>query len=156
MKFTLRGYRYSTSIPSLLRGGAIRYRPVISLTVIGPAGKETPYALVDTGSDDVVFPIDLAHRLGIDLSQAPQRQSQGVGSAGGVAVLFAPVILSLSDSVQTVRWRATVGFTSASLRFCLLGVAGGLEFFQTILDVPQRTLELHPHATLPATQDAAP
>jgi hypothetical protein len=155
LKFNLRGYRYSTSLPSL-RGGSIRYRPVISSTVIGPIGKETPYALVDTGSDDVVFPIDLAHRLGIDLSRAPQRKSQGVGSVGGVAVLFAPVILRLSDSVQTVRWRATVGFTSASLRFCLFGIGGGLEFFQTILDVPQNFLELHPNSTLPTTQDAVP
>ncbi|MCI0538969.1 MAG: retroviral-like aspartic protease family protein [Verrucomicrobiales bacterium] len=155
MKFNLRGYRSSTAIPSL-RGSSVRYRPVIPLTVIGPRGQEDPYALVDTGSDDVVFPMDLAHRLGVDLSQAPRRQSQGVGSAGGVPVLFAPVILCLSDSVQTVRWRATVGFTSASLRFCLFGIAGGLEFFQTILDVPQNILELHPNSLLPATQDAVP
>lgn len=155
MKFNLRSYRSPTAIPSLC-GAVIRYRPVISLTVVGPSGKEAPYALVDTGSDDVVFPMDLANRLGIDLTNAPQRQAQGVGSAGGVPVLFGPVILSLTDSVQTVRWRATVGFTSAPLRFCLFGIAGGLEYFQMLLDVPRNILELHPNLTLPATQDAVP
>jgi len=155
LRFPLRGFRSSTPIPSL-RGGLIRCKPVIPITIFGPRGQQARLALIDTGSDDVVFPIALANHLGIDLSQAPQRQSQGVGSAGGVPVLFAPVILSLSDSVQTVRWRATVGFTSASLRFCVFGIAGGLEFFQTLLDVPKNILELHPNSTLPATQDAVP
>jgi len=73
--------------------------------------------LVDPGSDDIVFPSALAKRIGLDLSQAPQRKSQGVGTSQPVPVLYAPVILVLSDSVQTVRWRATVGFVSVVLRF---------------------------------------
>jgi len=123
----------------------VRHKPVIPITVIGPAGQETRSILVDTGSDDVVFPIALAQRIGIDLSRAPQRHSRGVGSTQPAAVLYAPVILVLSDSTQTVRWRATIGFTAAPLRFSLLGIAGGLEFFQTILDAPQNSLELQPN-----------
>ena len=134
----------------------VRYKPVIPITVLGPRGRVTRSILVDTGSDDVIFPVALAQRIGVDLSQAPQRHSQGVGSAQPVAVLYAPVILVLSDSTQTVRWRATVGFSAAPLPFSLLGIAGGLEFFRTILNVTQSSVELHPNSLLPTTQDAIP
>ena len=155
MKFTLRTYRSSTPIPSL-RGSTARSKPIIPMTVIGARAQETCFVLVDTGSDDVVFPVALAQRIGVDLSRAPQRHSQGVGSVQPVPILYAPVILALSDHQQTIRWRATVGFTSVPLQFSLLGVASGLEFFQTILDVPQRKIELLPNSTLPVTQDLIP
>jgi hypothetical protein len=122
LKFTLRAYRSPSPIPSL-GGGTIRYKPVIPMTVIGPRSQETPFVLVDPGSDDIVFPAALAQRIGVDLSQAPHRQSQGVGTPQPVPVLYAPVILLLSDAVQTVRWRATVGFVSVVLRFSLFGIA---------------------------------
>jgi hypothetical protein len=102
-----------------------------------------------------VFPSALAQRIGVDLSQAPQRRSQGVGTSQPTPVLYAPVILVLSDSVQTVRWRATVGFVSAVLRFSLLGIAGGLQFFRTTLD-DLHEVELVPNASLPMTQDPVP
>jgi hypothetical protein len=125
------------------------------MTIIGPRSQETQFVLVDTGSDDIVFPMALAQRIGVDLSQARQRQSQGVGTSQPVPVLYAAVLLLLSDSVQTVRWRATVGFVSVVLRFSLFGIAGGLQFFRTTLDGVQE-LEIIPDATLPVTQDSVP
>jgi len=154
LKFVLRGYRSPSPIPSL-GGGTIRYKPVIPMTVIGPRTQETPFVLVDPGSDDIVFPMALAQRIGLDLSQAPQRQSQGVGTSQPVPVFYAPVILLLSDSIQTVRWRATVGFVAVVLRFSLFGIAGGLQFFRTTLD-GVRELEIIPDASLPVTQDSVP
>jgi hypothetical protein len=70
-------------------------------------------------------------------------------------VAYAPVILLLSDSVQTVRWRATVGFVSVLLRFSLFGIAGGLQFFHTALN-GVRDLEMIPDVSLPLTQDPVP
>ncbi len=154
MKFLFRAYRSPSPIPSLA-GGTIRYKPVIPMTIIGPRSQETPFVLVDPGSDDIVFPIALAHRLGVDLVQAPQRHSRGVGATQAVPVLYATVILVISDSVHTVRWRGMVGFVSVPLRFPLFGIAGGLQFFRTILD-GVRELELVPDASLPVTQDAVP
>ena len=136
-------------------GGTIRYKPVIPITVIGPKSQETPLVLVDQGSDDIVFPSVLAKRIGVNLSGAPQRQSQGVGKPKPVPIVYAQVILALSDSVQTVRWRATVGFVSVPLRFSLFGIAGGLQFFRMTQDDLQ-DLELVPLASLPVTQDPLP
>src|SRR5262249_17996987 len=126
------------------------------MTVVGPRSQETPFVLVDTGSDDIVFPLALAHRIGVDLANAPQRRSQGVGSSQSVMVQFAPVILQLSDGHQAARWRAIVGFTAAPMRFALFGMAGGLEFFRTTLDVVKGEIELAPNLTLPSTSDATP
>jgi hypothetical protein len=73
-----------------------------------------------------------------------------------VGLLYAPVILVLSDQVETYRWRAVVAFTHTPLRIALFGIAGGLEHFHTTLDVVDRELLLFPKQTLPVTQDAAP
>jgi hypothetical protein len=71
-------------------------------------------------------------------------------------VYFAPVILVLTDSIDTYRWRAVVGFTSAFLKFPLFGIAAGLEFFRTTLDGFRKEVELIAQPNLPATQDASP
>jgi hypothetical protein len=42
------------------------------------------------------------------------------------------------------------------MRFALLGIAGGLEFFRTTLDVSAREIILLPQPSLPVTQDPAP
>lgn len=150
MKFPLRPYHFKSPIPSL-SGTLIRYRPVIPITVSGPAATESSFVLVDSGSDDVVFPIATAHRIGIDLTHAPKRSSRGVGSSQGIGIMYADVMLLLSDSQETARWKATVGFTTAALRFPLFGIAGGLEFFRTTLDVSNREIELVMNASLPTT-----
>ncbi|MCI0459108.1 MAG: hypothetical protein L0Z62_19295 [Gemmataceae bacterium] len=142
-------------VPSL--GGARhRDKPVIPLEVIGPAGRAAPGAIVDSAADDVVFPFALAAQLGIDLSQAPPLHAPGVGSTQPSDLLYASVILELSDGKDSARWRAVVAFTKAHLRLPLFGVAGGIEHFRTILDVPKREVILDPHPTLPSTQDPVP
>jgi hypothetical protein len=142
------------SIPSL-GGAAVRHKPLIPLTIIGPKGGWSPYVSLDTSADDVVFRLGTAARLGIDLSGAPQLRASGVGGQTAV-VYYAPVILVLTDSRDTYRWRATVGFTSAFMKFPLFGIAGGLEFFRTTLDGPRKQVELLAQPNLPATQDAVP
>jgi hypothetical protein len=133
-----------------------RYKPVIPITVIGPKSQETSLILVDSGSDEIVFPIDLAIRLGIDLTLASKGSSVGVGTGQPVALLFAPVILLLDDNVETCRWRAAVGFTQAPLRFPLFGIAGGLEHFRTTLDVVDREIILTAKLSVPTTMDLVP
>ena len=155
MIFPLHAYRVKNPVPSL-GGGTIRYKPIIPITIIGPSGQLAREALSDSGSDDVVFPLDYAAHIGVDLSTALQGHAGGVGSTQPVAILFAPVILLLSDQTETCRWRAVVGFTQARLRLPLFGIAGGLEHFLTTLDVFNQQLILLPQPTLPATQDLMP
>jgi hypothetical protein len=153
--FRLRRYTVPNPIPSL-RGARIREKPVVPLKVIGPTGTHIPHGLVDSGADDVVFGFDIAALIGIDLSQAPQLHAVGVGAVQPAALLYAPVILELADGNETCRWRATVAFTPGRLRLPLLGIAGGLEYFRTILAFARNEVILEPEPTLPATQDAVP
>jgi hypothetical protein len=111
---------------------------------------------LDTAADDVVFPVDLAPRLGVDLAGAIQRQAAGVGAGQGFPVWYAGVILQATDGAETWRWRATVAFTRAYLRWPLFGVAGGLEFFRTTVDWETKEMVLLAKATLPLTLDATP
>ncbi len=108
MIFRLRGYVTPNPIPSL-GGSRVRYKPVVPLRVIGPGGQYNPPVLVDSGADDVVFPIGVAPQLGIDLAHAAYLDAQGVGG-GSARVFYAPAILLLTDGVDTYRWRAVVGF----------------------------------------------
>jgi hypothetical protein len=153
--FQLQRYAVPNPIPSL-RGARTRDKPVVPLKVIGPSGSHIPRGLVDTAADDVVFGLHIAKLIGIDLSQASQLQALGIGAVRPAAILFAPVILELADGNETCRWRATVAFTAASMRLPLLGIAGGLEYFRTTLDVEQGIVILERKPTLPATQDAVP
>ena len=66
------------------------------------------------------------------------------------------MILLLDDGIERSRWRAVVGFTAAPLRFALLGIAGGVEYFRTTLDVENREILMLPNASIPTTQDATP
>jgi hypothetical protein len=129
---------------------------VIPITILGPQGQDTRDILVDTGSDDIVFPATVAVQIGIDLSKLSQRHAHGVGSQQPVGLLYAPVILELMDQTEVCRWRAVVGFTHATLRFPLFGIAGGLEHYRTTLDVPDRELIMIAKPSLPVTQDPIP
>lgn len=154
MIFRMRRSPMPNPIPSL-GGATVRYKPLIPLTIIGPRGQWNPHVSVDTSADDVVFPHSAAAKLGISLSGVPQLRAGGVG--GQIAVIYyAPVILVLTDFKDTCRWRATVGFTAAFLKFPLFGIAGGLEFVRTTFDGYRKEVELLAQPHLPATQDAVP
>jgi hypothetical protein len=142
-------------VPSL-RGATFRPKPVLPIRIMGPGGTDQQRALVDTGADDVVFPFTVALRVGLDLSRAPQGNARGVGNLTPSALYYAPVLLELDDGNEVCRWRAVVGFSWAIQHRALLGIAGGLEFFRTILDVEQRQIELIANPSLPRTQDAVP
>ncbi|MCC6420129.1 MAG: hypothetical protein IT429_17985 [Gemmataceae bacterium] len=155
MIFRCRNYTVPNPVPSL--GGArFRYKPILPLVLIGPTGQAKPNAILDSAADDVVFSQDLAAQLGIDLSKAPQLQALGVGSGQPSALLFAPVILELSDGTETVRWRSVVAFTPARLRLPLFGIAGGMEHFRTTVDGSTWEIVMEPLPSLPATQDSVP
>jgi hypothetical protein len=74
LEYTIPWFLAPTPMPSL-DGGRRRYRPVITMRVVGPRGQETIQVTVDSASDDIVLSVRQAQRLGIDLSQAPVRTS---------------------------------------------------------------------------------
>jgi hypothetical protein len=106
--------------------------------------------LLDTGSDDAVFPDTLARRIGLDLDGAPQGEAAGVGS-GALPLRFAEVRLRLAGAGELREWRALVGFTSGPLNRPLLGFAGFLQFFTATFHGDREEVELAVNAQYPGT-----
>jgi predicted aspartyl protease len=133
-----------------LAGRSSRPRPILSVNVIGPAGRRALDALVDTGSDDTVFPGSLAARIGLDLTAAPIGSASGVGQVAGM-LRHAQVRLRIADHQEQREWEAWVAFTAAKLRQPLLGFAGFLQYFTAVFDGEREELELTVNGRYPGT-----
>jgi hypothetical protein len=134
-------------IPSL-GGATVRHRPIVSIRVFGSLGSRLFEGCLDCASDDTIFPLSLARRVGIDLTGAPRGEAQPVG---GMIVPFsyATVTLRLTDGFEICEWQATVGFVDLPLRWALLGNAGFLDFFDTELRGARREVLITPNNLFP-------
>jgi hypothetical protein len=101
---------------------------LVTVTIIGPTNTWIEPALLDPGADDTVLPDLAATKIGLDLTNAPTGTASGVAT-GIIPLRFARVTLRLTDGQEFREWEALVGFTSAPLKFPLLGFAGCLQFF---------------------------
>ena len=114
----------------------------------GPRRTVTVQALVDTGSDETVFPASLANALGIELDYGATGQASAVG---GHEVRLVPgsATLLLSQRAEEYRWRSTVAFLEVDQpedEIILLGFAGFLEFFEARFDSDNYTVTLIPNS----------
>ena len=140
------GYSSYEVDPSPTVPDGILYRPEVTIDVIGPTRHETIQALVDTGSDETVFPASLARAIGVRLDHA----SPGSASAvGGHVIRLIPgeVVLQLKGDGLTYRWQTIVGFLEVAEpadEVALLGYAGFLEYFLATFNSEAYQLELTP------------
>jgi hypothetical protein len=111
-----------------LDGLLYRPKPVIPITLIGPSGTSCLDAVIDTGADDTLFPVDEALKVGLDLRRFRRGTTTGIG-ATVINVRYCQVTLRLAAGHEQWEWCAWVGFTTAPLRRPLLGYAGFLRFF---------------------------
>jgi hypothetical protein len=72
MRFRYASYEVDPS-PTVPSG--VLYRPEVTIDVIGSRRIETIQALVDTGSDETVFPASLARAIGVQLDHASAGQA---------------------------------------------------------------------------------
>jgi hypothetical protein len=136
-------------VPSL-GGATVRYRPIVSMRIFGSLGSRLYDGCLDSASNDTIFPLSLARKLGIDLDRAPQGTAHPVGGMT-VPISYAVVTLRLTDGVETCQWQAIVGFVDLPLRWALLGHAGFLDFFDTELHGARRELVINPNRQFPGT-----
>jgi hypothetical protein len=140
--------------PSL--GGSLwRSRPIIAVRLIGPGADRLTDGLLDTGADDTVFPEWVATLVGVDLTQAEERQ---VGLAGRKPIhcRYASVRLRITDGSTIYEWVALVGFVTVSLSRPLLGHAGFLQFFDAEFHGANQEVILTPNRSFPGTTSASP
>jgi hypothetical protein len=99
------------------------------IRLTGPSTFMVRDGLLDTGSDDTVFPEGMALAVGIDLTRLPQRTVMLAGR-GPVACRYGQALLLITDGIsETYQWNAVVAFVPVPLRNPLLGYASFLQFF---------------------------
>ena len=145
--------RLRTRKPVLTLGGiSYRHKPLVWVRLFFGEVAQSVQALLDTGSDDTVFPGPLAARLGISLDGLPTASAAGVG---GQPVPFAleKVRLSIHDGVSGCEWEAMVGFRLDQVNALpLLGQAGCLQFFTSEFRGDTHEVILAPNSTFPGTR----
>jgi hypothetical protein len=137
--------------PSLAPAAQRRWRPLIPVTISGPPARSAffPRALLDSGADDTVFPLDVAAQLGLSLLPATGHAMRWRGQHQPLR--YGQVVLELADAAgNLLRWPAVIAFTPVNLRYPLLGVAGCLEFLDARFLGKLREVELEPTDALPS------
>jgi hypothetical protein len=108
MRFTYLALPSRRPIPPL-GGSRVRHRPVIPVQLIGPNGSRLLGANIDSGSDDILFPLHLARHLGIDLNNAAEGEAQSIGGPA-IRYLYASVTLRVADGSEACEWTSIAGF----------------------------------------------
>ena len=135
----------NSGIPAL--GGALIVpRPLIAVQITGPSSYVLYDGLLDTGADETVLDPSVARLVGIDLTQAVQRDIHLVGR-GTIRCQYAHVKLRITDGVlETYEWDTPVGFAPFPLLRNLLGFGGFLQFFDANFRGADEEVVLFPNA----------
>jgi hypothetical protein len=141
-------FRYSkvpTKLPVFPQGD-VSYRlcPIVEIAVIGPKGQRFVKATVDSGSDDTIFPLALAEKLGIDLTNA--RRGRGTAVGGHTFEYpYSEVTLQLQEGDEKFLWPAIVGFSDQRKKLGLLGQSGTFEFFNILFAGSSKEVVIDPN-----------
>jgi hypothetical protein len=147
-------FRYTplrTRAPVVSLGGRQqRPRPIVPITLIGPADARAIPGWVDSHADDTVFPERYAVLTGIDLTNAPSGTAGGIGQTP-VPIKYAQVTLRLADAKERREWVGWVGFTPVLSNHALVGFAGCLQYFTTTFYGHLEEVELLVNPLYPGT-----
>lgn len=149
LRFRYRNFR-PPHLMAPLAGRNVRPRPVISVSLVGPRTTIAQDALLDTGSDDTVFPESVAQRIGVDLTNAPLGSITGLPQ-GSVPVRYTRVTLRIADNHERREWEAWIGFTPARIRSPALGFTGFLQYFTATFHGDREEVELTVNGQYPGT-----
>jgi hypothetical protein len=81
---------------------------------------------LDPGSDDAIFPLEVAALIGSQLRTRTKHSVRWRGQRHGLE--FGDVEIELAGAAETLRWPAVGGFSDAPIRYPLLGIARCLQF----------------------------
>lgn len=147
----LEEFLLSAAPPSLPANSVSRWRPLLPVRIFGPLGdvRVLRRVLLDSGADDTIFPLDVAVQLQLTLRPDSGHPIRWQGQHHPLR--YGDVELELSDGQMGVRWPATIGFTTARLRYPLLGLGGCWQFFRATFLGDQRAVEIDINPTFPGT-----
>jgi hypothetical protein len=121
------------------------------VSVTGPNGTRLRRALLDSGSDDTVFPEWVAAAIGVDLTNVPSIPIKLATAGRTVPVRYAAVTLRMTDGQEMREWPAIVAFTSSPMHYSLLGFGGCLQIFDATFRGGVEVVELTTNPLNPGT-----
>ena len=147
-------FPYSLNISPAIDTGeeVVLLRPEVPLRVHGPNGVTRVNALVDTGADNCIFPVSIAHLLGITINKGV---GPGATAFGGqrIELSFADVEVELNDDEHPpIRWTARLyfaDFPEDEEKTAILGHEGFLDFFVATFHGKDCVLDLTPTDDMP-------
>lgn len=122
------------------------YRPSLSVTFSNGDKKFLVMnALVDTGSDVTILPLDIAHALNIELDDSKQMR---LSCAGGGMFTALPSLKKITYTIEKkgfrpVSWKGTIYFAESE-PVVLLGHYQCMENFDLTFYGPERKLSILP------------
>lgn len=103
------------------------YRPLIPIQIIFSQKSSLLFeALVDSGADKSLFPLDIGSQIGIDFSQIKPHKARGIGGIV-VKTYSSPIEIKLKDQLFK-----TVADFSAEIDYPLLGRQGFFDLFPKV------------------------
>lgn len=128
-----------------LRGGEVRYLPLVPIEVYGPQSHVRVQALVDSGAEHTLFPLEIAERLSLPYHGSPQVSIQGV--TGPTAVGYR---VPLELSVGAHRWTTqAICIDGLETKSGLLGQLGFFEFFTVTFQYQRKLITLRRAPRIP-------
>jgi hypothetical protein len=139
-----------TKEPVFLLGNVYyRFRPLIRVRVAGPIRMKHVWATLDSGSDDTLFPLELAKYLGVHLTSAPTGAANAVGGAR-FEYPYAKVQLHIeSRDGEVCTWSTMVGFTEARENLGLLGQESMFSYFNIGFSKIKDEMNITPNSAFP-------
>lgn len=135
MKFTYQGYPLNS-------GGNI-FRPTIPIALKNGTRFVFVEALIDSGADYTILPIELAGELGLKLKDENKSACHGAGS-NSFYIYPSPIKIKhvlRKSGFRPIQWMANVYFAEAQPTI-LLGNKGFLEHFRVTLNGLLKEVEI--------------
>lgn len=119
------------------------FRPMIPITFIADSEIFNTYALIDSGSDYTILPIEIAARFNFNLANQPQHLMQAAG--GQTFTMYKSPLkvehLIRKNGFRDFKWQAYVYFAESS-QTTLLGFKSFLENFEIKLDGKNKEVKI--------------
>ncbi len=114
--------------------------PVFPIVVVGPAGESPPLmALVNSGADSSLFPLQIAPLIGIDVTRCEQATGMTAGGAANRYIWEDGVGATVLE--RKVRLRGAFGVCPV----ILLGRKDFFRAFKVAFDEREQTFSLDPY-----------
>ncbi|MEK7499837.1 MAG: hypothetical protein AAB649_04495 [Patescibacteria group bacterium] len=150
MKFE---YKKTNVIPAPGFESGELYQTKIPIVLVGPTGNLRFEALVDTGSDQTIFPrTDVKEITGIVIDKNLKSEVKGRLEHHNESLYFAHnTKLQISKDQEIYEFPAPIWFSDEENSPAILGHSGFLEYFTITFDGENHELTLEPNKNFPGT-----